>query len=391
MIVLKAKRGKDKKIRNGYPNLFSDETREILGEEKTGIANLFSYDDDFLGTGFFNRQSRKVFRLISTRPAELNRAFFKGKINDAVNRRRFLSDSKVRRVFNAEADLLPGLIVDQYNQYLVIQIRHPVLEDYKELIVKALRESPGSEIEGIYERSDFESSPEPGLKRKSGLLWGNVPEEITIVENGIKYRVSIPSGQKTGFFMDQSQTRKSAVEMVRRYQLEDEKALDLFCFTGAFSLNLGRAGMRTLGIDKSEEDIKRARENAGLNALADRCNFEAGDVFELQDLSTEYRLILLDPPSLIKSKKEIHFGKRKFTEMVSKALEFLKPPGILGICSCAYQIGFQEIEESLRRACSRTGCYADVIKMDIQSPDHPWLVQVPETFYLKCLWAYVRD
>ncbi|MFW6263852.1 MAG: class I SAM-dependent rRNA methyltransferase, partial [Thermotogota bacterium] len=260
--------------------------------------------------------------------------------------------------------------------------------DYKSLMVDSLYEV-FELVKGVYERSDFESSPEESLERHSGLLRGDVPDEQIIVENGIKYKISIPYGQKTGFFMDQRDNRQFVAQLVERYSLQGANGLDLFSFTGSFSLNMAKAGMHTLGVDKSSDDIDLAKENASLNNLENQCRFICEDVFSLSSLQKAYKMVILDPPSLVKDKREKYFGKRKFTELVKKGLEFLNPPGIIGVCSCAYHIGIGELEESVRRGCEGYGYFGTIFDIGLQASDHPWLVQIPESLYLKCLWVYI--
>jgi len=390
MFIIKAKRGKTKKLKNMYPNLFRDEIREIIGEGDYGIANLFSGEDEFIGTGLFSRNSNKTFRMLSRTAVEINNAFFVQKFSGAILRRRRFQNSDCYRVINAESDFLPGIIVDKFRDILVLQIRHIVWEDYKGEIVKALLSVFGDKITGIYERSDFESSPEYALRKNKGIIYGEVPDEMIIEELGIKYKVSVPSGQKTGFFLDQRENRDYIRKIVSDYDLRDKKGLDLFSYTGSFSFAMASAGMSsTVGVDKSEDDITLAKENARLNGLEDRCRFFSADIFELDSLKREYSLIVLDPPSLVKDKTEKYYGKRKFTELIDRSLQFLETPGILGICSCAYHIDLNDLEESLRRACTENELLATIIGIGLQSPDHPWLIQIPESLYLKCLWVYI--
>ena len=388
MFVIKAKRGKERKVKNLYPNLFQDEIVDIIGEGDLGLANLFSSEDEFIGVGIFNRTSNKPFRLLSRTPVDINQDYFTRLFKRALKRRMFLLNSSCFRLINAESDFLPGVIIDKYDTVFVLQIRNPFWIDYKSVMVDSLYEV-FDDIQGVYERSDFESSPEESLERHSGLLRGQVPDEQVIVENGIKYKISIPKGQKTGFFMDQRDNRLLTSSLVERYQLQGMKGLDLFSFTGSFSFAMAKAGMHTLGVDKSPVDIDLARENTLINGLEDHCQFMCEDVFALSGLEREYKMIVLDPPSLVKEKREKHFGKRKFTELVKKGLEFLDTPGIMGLCSCAYHIGIGELEESVRRGCEAYGYSGTIIDIGLQASDHPWMVQIPESLYLKCLWIYI--
>jgi len=390
MIVITTKRGKSSKIKNNYLWLFSDEIKEIIGDARMGIANLFSEEGEFLGKGLFNRNSKKTFRLLSHEDNKIDMEFFIWRFRKALDYRKRFYNSNVYRMINAESDMLPGLIIDRYNDYFVIQIRHPVLEEYKSHIIDALVYTFKNSIKGIFERSDFESSPESNLKRNIGILYGEIPEIIRIEENGIKYDVRLLEGQKTGFFMDQKDTRTKSVELATQFGFLKEKALDLFCYTGSFALNLAKAGMYATGIDKSSIDIETAKGNAALNELSDKTEFHVCDAFTWDNKhSNEYRMIIIDPPSLIKEKKEIPYGKRLFTSLMAKGIKMLKKPGIIGLCSCAYHIGWNELEESIRRGCADTNTKVTIVSQNIQSLDHPWMMQMPESLYLKCYWAYI--
>jgi 23S rRNA (cytosine1962-C5)-methyltransferase len=397
MIIVTVKQEKTAKLKNRYGWVFADEIKEVICDRDSGIANVFSEKREFIGKGLFYKHSSKTVRMLTLTDEEIDSAFFYERIHTALQYRQRLSLADFYRLINAESDALPGLIIDRYGRYFVLQIRHPALEEKKALIIETLKTIFAGSISGIFERSDFESTPELGLNRNTGLLWGEVPEEIEADIDGIRYVLKIQSGQKTGMFLDQRSTRSKAREIVGRYHLQGKEALDLFCYTGGFCLTLAQEGMRCTGIDKSVEDIEIAKKTAVLNRLEKQIQYVCADVFSwFQDTlinpsetTKKYDMIILDPPSLIKSQKEKSYGKRILTELVRNSINVLQKNGFIGLCSCSYHLGWEEMIESARRAAADCGKTLIGCEQNIQSPDHPWLLQMPETLYLKCLWFTV--
>lgn len=397
MIVVTVRRQKAPKIKNRYGWVFADEISDILADRDRGIANVFGEDGDFLGKGLFLKGASKTVRMLTLREEEIDESFFLGRFRQALAFRDRIGCNAAYRLINAESEMLPGLIVDRYGVYFVLQIRHPALEEKKSQIVSALRTLFGEDIRGILERSDFESTPEIGLERHSGVLWGEIPEEISVTVDDITYLVRLKAGQKTGLFLDQKASRAKARQLIRAYHLEGQMALDLFCYTGGFSLTMAQEGMVSTGVDKSSPDIETAKRMADLNGLSRETRFITADVFSwLQDqkkekpeLGKEYGMIVIDPPSLIKSQQEKPYGKRLLTELVKTSLPLLSPNGIIGLCSCSYHLGWEEMIESARRAAADCDKALIGVGQNVQSPDHPWLLQMPETLYLKCLWMTV--
>lgn len=391
MIVLRLKPGKAKKIKNHYFWVFSDEIDEIIGSQEKGIANLFSDKNEFLGKGFFNPNSSKSFMLLTPLDEEIDKGFFLKRISKALDFRKPFIDSGNFRLVNAESDFLPGLIIDKYGEYFIIQLRNSVIERYLPEICESIKDLFNDGVKGIYERSDFESISDYELSREVRLLYGTVPDTIEIEEFGIKYLLFLKEGQKTGFFLDQKTTRKKMTEMIKYYDLKGKRGLDLFCCTGSFALNMAKNGMFSVGIDKSITDIESAIKNAEINLLSEKTEFVTGDVFNLDfNKYPKFKLIIIDPPSLIKSKKDIPYGKKLFAELFRKGIEFCERPAIIALCSCAYHIGWNEMEEAIRIASFDMGAKSYIIDQNTQSGDHPWLVHKPETLYLKCFWVKVE-
>lgn len=384
MIIVRLNKNKEKKIINLYPRIFKDEIFEIQGEKIEGeICNVFSHDYQFLGKGFFSNGNIAV-KMLSTKDVNINKEFFKEKIFLANKKRFNLNDSY--RLFHAEADGIPGLIIDKYLDYIVIQIRNKGLENYKNQIIEALKETIN--LKSIYERSDFETNVEDEIEKNVGLLYGEeFPEEIIIKEHGLEYIVNPTKGQKTGFFFDQRDSRK----FVRKLIKHDALALDAHTFTGGFALNMSVAGAKKIiAIDKDEDSLEIAKKNSKLNNIN---NIEfINSTYE--NYMKEYKgekfdIMVLDPPSLIKKKQERKKGVNIFKNIVDLAKFHLNDEGIIGLCSCAYHADIELLIEATRKAYFGEQKLIQFIGMTFQSNDHPWIIQIPESLYLKCIWMKI--
>jgi len=391
MIVLHTRKGREKKLQNNYLWLFSEDLGDTLADESSGIANLFSAEGVFLGKGLYQSQSHKPFRLLSTLDRPIDRAFFQERFAQAAQRRIPFFPQPVYRLVHGEADFLPGLIVDRYGDVFVLQLRHVALEPFKEAIVSALR-ALFPETKGVLERSDFASTPEHALHRKRGVLWGEVPEEVVICENGVQQAVPLLQGQKTGFFLDQRWNWQRAVQLVQQLGLSGQRVLDLFCYTGGFSLHLAKGvQMRCQGVDKSADAVEWANRNASANGLSSLCAFAQADAFSWEPSRKDLRFVVIDPPALVKSPRELKTAKALLANLCARVFRWMDDPGVLVLFSCAYFLGWPELEEIARRAAADTGKVLHVLDQTRQPPDHPWLLQMPETLYLRGLWLQVSE
>jgi 23S rRNA (cytosine1962-C5)-methyltransferase len=386
MIIVKLKKGKERKIKNGYLWIFKDEISEITGEKVDGeLCNVFSNDFEFIGKGIFSKSSNITVKILSLSDEEINKNFFYKRFIKALKLR--IGFGKSYRFFHAEADGIPGLIIDKYNEFLVIQFRNKWVEKNKDKITNALKEIFESEIKGIYERSDFETSSKEDLERHVGVIWGEEPpDNLIIEEEGIKYIVDIKNGQKTGFFFDQ---RKNRI-YIRQFS-KDSVGLDAYSYTGGFALNMARFGAKkVIAIDKDKYALELLKENAKLNNLESKIEIIYGDVEQyLLESSEIFDLMMLDPPSLIKKKSERFKGVQIFKKISELGIKKLKNFGILSLCSCAYQADISLLIESLRRSVENEGIMLQNLDIITQSNDHPWIIQIPESLYLKCLWIRV--
>ncbi len=373
MIVVHLKKRGKEKIERGHLWIYADELKDISADEDVGIANVF-FDDELLGRGFYNGKANNSLKIFTRGYEEINEEFFVKRFQFALNRRRNLPP--FRREFNAEGDFLPGLIVDRFSDTLVLQIRTLALERLKGEIVKALVKvyNPKS----IYERSDFESLPEEGLQREKGLLYGSMPTEKILEENGLKFKVNVVKGQKTGFFYDQRDSRN----FVRKIALKG-KGLDLFTYTGGFALSMAVNGMFVDAVDVSEEDLKVACENARLNKVD--VNFMKRDAFDLKGLGM-YDLIVADPPSLVKKRSQKAKARDLLLELMDQIFDHLEENGIVGICSCAYNIDRDMLTKVVVKSATNKKRMIRTLGWTGLPIDHPHLLSMPETDYLKCLW-----
>jgi 23S rRNA (cytosine1962-C5)-methyltransferase len=383
-IVLKA--DVEKKLLNFYPWVYADEIGAVNGPAGPGeIVDVTSARGEFIGRAFFNSESHIQARMLTVDPGEkFDREFFDRRLRKAQARRagRVAGTNGMRLVY-AEADELPGLVVDRFADTLVIQLRNPGLERFRDEIVRSLKRI--YQPTGIYERSDTQARLEEGLPPAVGLVWGEVPERIDVVEDDIHFSVSVRQGQKTGFYLDQRENRRLLDSMVKT----GDRVLDVYSYTGGFSLHAGRSGAEALAVDKDAEALRTLEENLRFNHLEKRVGARWGDAFEvLGDLKTEGRLfthVVLDPPTLAKHKNDVLRVKQLFSELVGAALAVLAPGGILFQSTCAYHITASDLVEAARRAANDTHRVAQVLTLTYQPADHPWILQVPETLYLKTL------
>jgi 23S rRNA (cytosine1962-C5)-methyltransferase len=382
MIIIKLKKDKEKKVKNLYPWIFKDETLEISGDKNDGeLCNVFSSDYEFIGKGIYSN-SNIACKMLTFYDEEINEIFFEKKIEKA-RKKRLGINSKFFRYIHAEADGLPGLIIDKYDDIYVLQIRNIGMEKFKSFIINILikLENPKS----IYERSDFETGISEDISRNVGIVYGKeIESDIIIEEHGIKYFVDIKKGQKTGFFFDQRDSRFFVRSLINK----GDHVLDAHTYTGAFAFNMAYAGAeKVIALDKDKDSIEMAEKNKNFN------NFENIDFFNttFEEYSSNYKgkkfdLIVLDPPSMIKKKQERKKGVELFKSLVEKSSYLLKEDGIMGLCSCAYQADIDLLIESTRKAYFNQKKEIQVIGITYQSCDHPWVIQIPESLYLKCLW-----
>ncbi|MBN2243530.1 MAG: class I SAM-dependent rRNA methyltransferase [Acidobacteria bacterium] len=368
------------RLRSGHLWIYAGDV--VREPEKTSPAIIKVEDaaGNNLGYAFYSRQSQIRLRLLSRSDTPPTAELFRTRIESAVARRRLLirEGSACRLVFG-EGDMLPAVIVDRYDRYLVLQTLSFGADVLKPLIADTLRDL--LKPSGIMERNDVRARALEGLEQTKGFLYGYVPEEVEIQEGGVRFLVDMRMGQKTGFFLDQSRNRISG----RIYA--SGRALDCFTNTGAFALHFAQSCESVLAVDISADSLETAERNRDLNK-AGNVRFEEGNVFDyLRDLESSgqrFNTICLDPPAFAKNRKALEGARKGYKEINLRAIKLLEPEGVLITSSCSYHMPESNFFKLVCEAARDAHRYVQIIEMRGQSDDHPALAGMPETKYLKC-------
>lgn len=377
------------RILGGHLWVFSNELAESpKGFEPGALVELRDRKDTFLGIGYINPHSLIAIRILTRQREPVDREFFRKRIIAALEyRKRFLNEGDAFRVIFSEGDMLPGLIVDKYGTCLSIQILTMGMDKLSEVIIPLLDEILSPSV--IVLRNDSPSRLLEGLKQEKRVIKGAIGEAPVIREESVFLAVDPLLGQKTGFFLDQRENRIAFSSLST-----GGEGLDLFCYSGAWSIHLAKKGVRIAAIDESESALSLARRNAELNNLSGRCTFIKADVFEF--LSGEvsggrrYDCIVLDPPAFVKSASGIKQAVRGYREINSRAMKLLKRGGLLATSSCSHHIDMEAFTEMLRSSAKDAGRAVRIVEMRSQARDHPVLLSMPETEYLKCAFLEVE-
>lgn len=373
------------RIYEGHPWIFQNEIDRIEGNVKNGDY-LAAYDSrgQLLGTGIYNNQSRIVFRRYSRDLQALDRSFLTTTIRKAIEYRQSLSPTPpmAQRLVWSESDSLPGLIIDRYQDILVVQLLTYALAQRQSLILEILTEllSPTT----IILRNDAPIRAREGLPIEKSVAYGQYTAPTLITLHGIEYHLNLLEGQKTGFYLDQLHN----YQLIAQYA-KDRRVLDCFCNQGSFGLHAAQQGARSIhAIDKSEEAIIQARGNATRNNIFN-ISFETANIFDAladqEKQEKQYDLIILDPPSFTRSSEQIDSALRGYHEIHRRALRLLAPHGLLATFCCSHNITTPMWEEMIVRAAASTRSNLRLRLRLTQAPDHPILINTPETEYLKGL------
>jgi 23S rRNA (cytosine1962-C5)-methyltransferase len=386
------KKDKEDKIRNFYPNVYMDEIKTIMGKVENGqVVEVCAEDLSYIATGYIAENTNAFVRVLTTKNEVIDKNFFIEKIKRAYAKREILkNETNCMRIFYSEGDGIPGLIVDKFEKYLSVQFRNTGLENFKQDIINALKKV--IKPKGIYERSDVENRIHEGAENKTGIIFGDIPKEIVMEDNGLKYTVDIEDGQKTGFFLDQRDSRK----FIRPYLNSQTKFLDVFSSSGGFSIAaLKENCQKVVAIDKEPYALELCKKNYELNEFEGNFETIEGDAFSilktLNAKKEKYDVITLDPPSLIKKRIDVRRGRDFFYDLCNDSFKLLNDNGILGVITCAYHLSLQDLIEVTRMAASKNKKKLEVIGINYQPSDHPWILHVPETLYLKALWVRITD
>lgn len=372
-----------KRIERGHPWVFKTEIEKIEGSFDPGdLVEVYDFKGRFLGKGYINPRSQITVRILTRKKEEeIDRDFFKKRIAEAFEYRQRLGISGSFRLVYGEADFLPALIVDKFEDVFVIQTLALGMEKFKEVIVDVLREM--FQPLGIYERNDVPVRELEGLPLTKGCLYGEVPEKILIEENGLKLYVDVINGQKTGYFFDQRENRRAIGPLVKGAEV-----LECFCYTGSFALSAAHFGAKkVLAYDASREAIELAKENAALNGFEDIVEFHEGNAFDVlryfYDTGRKFDVAILDPPAFAKNKQALEGAVRGYKEINLRAIKILKPGGFLITSSCSHHVSEELFWEIIESAAWDARATLRVVETRTQAKDHPILAASDETRYLK--------
>ncbi len=385
--TVRLKKGHERRILAGHLWVFSN---EIASDFKTippgSLVSVGSGRDRFLGIGYANPHSLIAIRLLTREKEPIDEAFFRRRIKNAHDRRlRLYPDRSAYRLCHSEGDFLPGLIVDKYGDFLAVQILTAGMEHFGDLIVDLLWEA--FRPKGIILRNDTRYRGLEGLStEKAAVVRGDVPCEISVEICGLTYGISLLEGQKTGFYLDQVENRLALAGLT-----QDKTILDAFCYGGAWGLSaLSFGGREATFVDSSGPALSMAKEAAAANNLASRCHYCESDVFDyLKNSSESFDIVVLDPPAFVKTKTKIKEAVAGYTDLNRRAMERTTPGGILVTCSCSHHVPFDLFQEIIQQAGRMAGRTLRLLERRSQARDHPVLLSVPETEYLKCFFLEV--
>jgi 23S rRNA (cytosine1962-C5)-methyltransferase len=376
-------KGKGKRVEGGHPWIYTDEIDEYDGEYTNGdIVEVYNFRHEFIGKGYINDVSKIAIRILTRDINEdINEEFFRKRLEAAWEYRKKVIDTSSCRFIFGEADFLPGLTIDKFSDFYVIQSLALGIDRYKDLIVKILVNEYGAK--GVYERSDANVRELEGMEQTKGFLTDPFDTMVQIEENGVKYYVDIENGQKTGFFLDQKENRKAIHKICR-----DAEVLDCFTHTGSFALNAGIAGAKSvLGIDVSEHAVEFATRNAELNGISDKVKFECHNAFDiLPQWSKEGRkfdVVILDPPAFTKSRDSVKGAVRGYKEINLRGVKMVKPGGFLVTASCSHFMNPELFKDTIADAARDAHRILRQVEFKTQAPDHPILWNSDESYYLK--------
>jgi len=402
------------RARSGHLWIYRSDVTRKPPAESGSIVRVVDQRGRFIARAHYGKESEITLRLISKDDVEIGRDFWLARLRAAAAwRNRVVGDTDAYRLVHAEGDLLPGLIIDRYGDCFVLQTLTRGMDALKAMWVELLVEEFHPRL--IVERNDAKVRQLEGLPMINSLLYPDVGQTVSlpmpsqraddggmgkltvcptsapdlfITENGIKFQVDLIEGQKTGAFLDQRENRAAAMRYAHG------RGLDCFTFHGSFALHLARGCERVTAVDISQPAVERARRNAELNGITN-VEFVEANVFDLlrdyDDAGERFDTIVLDPPAFAKNRGAVEGALRGYKEINLRALRLLNPGGALITCSCSYHVGEALFLETLAEAALDAGRAVQVVEKRAQSRDHPILLTVPETYYLKCIVARVMD
>jgi 23S rRNA (cytosine1962-C5)-methyltransferase len=371
------------RARSGHPWVYRSDVADAAADAGD-VVRVVDRAGRLLGHAFYNPKSEITLRIATHEDEELNEAWFRNRIERARTYRESLRiDASAYRLLHSEADGIPGLVADRYEDYFVLQVGSAAVEQRLDSLVATLEDlfSPA----GILLRGDSASRKREGLDRKVEVLSGEVQDSVVVHEGPVRYRAELRGGQKTGGFLDQRENHLAAARYTERYS--GARVLDVFSYAGGFALHAARVAETVEAVDASESALRAARENAELNGLSN-ITFTQANAFDVlrerSDAGTRYEAVILDPPAFAKTKRDLSGARRAYKEINLRAMKLLVPGGTLVTCSCSYHFSRELMEDTLRSAAVDVGRTAKVLEWRGQALDHPEILTIPETRYLKC-------
>ncbi len=378
------------RIALGHPWIYNNEVDRIAGPIEPGdIVEVYFFDGQLAGRGYINPNSQIIIRLLTRKREEIDAAFFHKKIKDAWNYRQQLGYVENCRLVFGEADGIPALIIDKFNDYFVLQTLSLGIEKWKESIVAAINEI--FKPKGIFERNDVPVRELEGMVQQKGFLSNEFPTEIMIQENGLQFYVDIENGQKTGYFLDQQDNRRAIKNLV-----QGADVLGAFTYTGTFEIHAAHYGAKSvLGIDISENAVAQANKNAVLNQLDHIVKFEAMNAFDVLKKwgkeGRKYDVVMLDPPAFTKSRNNIDKAVTGYKEINLRGMQMIRSGGFLVTSSCTNLDSPELFLETIQMAAWDAKKRIRQVTYQTQSSDHPIIWGMENTHYLKFLIVEVCD
>ena len=376
--------------------IFDNEIASVMGAFENGdIVLVHDHNGYPMGRGFINTNSKIRIRLMTRNiDQEIDDEFLLMRVKNAWEYRKNVVDTGSCRMIFGEADFLPGIVVDKFEDVLVVESLALGIDRFKLQIVEACKKvlaESGITVRGVYERSDAKVRLNEGMERIKGFIGDEFDTKVQIVENGVKYYVDVKDGQKTGFFLDQKYNRLAMQRICK-----GKRVLDCFTHMGTFALNAGIAGATEVtGLDISEYAVSQATENAKRNGLEDRVTFRCANVFDelprLAEAGEKYDVVILDPPAFTKSRQATKNAIKGYREINIKGLKLVKDGGYLATCSCSHFMTQELLAKTVREAARNAHKRLRQVEFRTQSPDHPILWAADESYYLKFFIFQVVD
>ena len=377
------------RVVNGHPWVFANEVEKIEGEVQAGdIVELYTHDKKFVGKGYINPKSQILVRLLTRNKADIiNDDYFTERIRQCWEYRKKIGYTENCRLVFGEADSLPQLIIDKFNDYFVIQTLALGIDVWKPALVKAI--NTVFQPKGIYERNDVPVRELEGLSQQKGFLSAPFDTNIVINENGLRFHVDIENGQKTGYFLDQQDNRRAI-----RHIVKDAEVLGAFTYTGTFEIHAAHYGAKSvLGLDISANAVTQANRNAELNGVQDRCRFETANAFDVLKQwgkeGRQYDVVMLDPPAFTKSRETIQKAITGYKEINLRGMKLVRPGGFLVTSSCTNLVHPELFLQTIDMAAKDARRRIRQVTFQAQASDHPIIWGMENTNYLKFLIVQV--